>query len=354
VNGLLFRLGAIGDTVVSLPAFEALRHAFPHTTWHLLTDAGSASSPTGVAAILGELGLIEGVVTLPRNATPGAVFASLRSVRRLRPGVVAYLPPRERTTRQILRDRAFFAAAGCGRVIGPWRCRLDVGALPRPLSDVGTDVAELQRVVAEHLGPPQNFAVSPPFVQAADAVRDRMRAWLASRLPHRPPVLVGFGVGSKAPAKVWPIERFIEVAQRLHERFGAVPIVFGGPDDAALARRLLDAVGSGVDASGQLSIGESLALLPETSLFISNDSGPMHLSYASGVYTIGIFAAQDVPGRWSPPSGLGVALRVTIECEGCRLTRCPRGNACLDAIAAQAVIVEASRVLSSREGSARR
>jgi heptosyltransferase-3 len=71
---------------------------------------------------------------------------------------------------------------------------------------------------------------------------------------------------------------------------------------------------------GSLSIGELMALFEMSSLFLGNDSGPMHLAAAMGTPVVALFGPVD-EGRWRPLSPNSVVLRGQEPCDDCRSKR---------------------------------
>jgi ADP-heptose:LPS heptosyltransferase len=118
----------------------------------------------------------------------------------------------------------------------------------------------------------------------------------------------------------------------LINEIGLSPVIFGGPEDRQVATRLVEGWGSGFVAAGSLDVRASAAAMEGMSGYLGNDTGTMHLAAAAGLPCIGLFAATDLPGRWTPYGGAHVELRTKPPCEGCRLSVCPYGNRCLNEI----------------------
>lgn len=99
------------------------------------------------------------------------------------------------------------------------------------------------------------------------------------------------------PVKQWPVERFIELAQRINFELGAKVVMVG------LSQNILD-FGESIDnLINKTSLVELASLLKRCSLLVSCDSGPMHLAAAVGTPVIALFR-NDLPGktarRWGP------------------------------------------------------
>jgi ADP-heptose:LPS heptosyltransferase len=132
----------------------------------------------------------------------------------------------------------------------------------------------------------------PPLPVIWTAPEDTARA--ATLLPAGRPWLV-LGPTANWHRKVWPAERFAELALRLTAPDGAFPgagiAILGGPGDQerSMATPVLTALPQALDLVGKLDLPEVAALLARAAMFIGNDSGLMHLAAAAGAPTIGLF-----------------------------------------------------------------
>ena len=132
----------------------------------------------------------------------------------------------------------------------------------------------------------------PPLPVIWTAPEDSARA--AALLPEGRPWLV-LGPTANWHRKVWPAERFAELALRLTAPDGALPgagiAILGGPGDQerSMATPVLTALPQAFDLVGKLDLPEVAAVLARAAIFIGNDSGLMHLAAAAGAPTLGLF-----------------------------------------------------------------
>ncbi len=191
----------------------------------------------------------------------------------------------------------------------------------------------------------------PELYVGADELK-KAKSFLSEHgLDHTP--LIGAAPGaSYGPAKMWPAERFAETLIQLSERLGAVPLIFGGPGDAgaaeqvsALVRKKIPGV---VNLAGKTTLSGCMALLTRLDLFITNDSGAMHMASALSKSTVAVFGSTD-PALTGPR---GVKSRVIIkqtECSPCFDRVCKPGHMkCLTAITVDEV-VRAAMDLKNKE-----
>jgi len=324
---LVYRIGQLGDTIVALPAMWAIRKHFPAAHLALLSDRHPGTGYVLAPSVLPEEGLFDEYISYDANIQGTAPRKLLAILPRLRQGcfdTLVYLAPRLRKQWQVWRDLLFFRLAGISRFIG----HRGFEPLPRPvpghlLPHLDHEADHLLKRLAR-----SGIPVPPPGHGCMDlrlTKRELAEAqeWLRAQVPKKlQGPLVGFGPGSKWPSKIWPQNRYAELGQNLIEEFGAYPVIFGGPEDRELGKRLIAQWNRGANAAGELNVRQAAAALSFCRLYIGNDNGTMHLAAAVGTQCIAIFAAQDWPGRWHPYGEQHIVLRRRVSCEGCKLTKC--------------------------------
>lgn len=122
---------------------------------------------------------------------------------------------------------------------------------------------------------------------------------------------VALGVGASQRKRQWPMERFRSVAEQVLDRWpNARFVVVGNQEDGLIAEQLRHPVlGTRLyNFAGRCSVGESGALLSRCSLYLGNDSGPMHMAAALGVPVVqlschpltGSRESAHAPDRYHP------------------------------------------------------
>jgi len=339
---LIFRIGQLGDSLVSLPALWAIRKHFLNAQISFLGDTHDHSNFVKPFQIFPDNVLIDRYISYEAKETGVKAFKLFNVIRNLRRecfDTLIYLAPRRRMRRQILRDLSFFRMAGIKNFKGQKGISIPSSKSREPLPHLEKE--------ADHLL--HRLSLSgipvPPAGQGCMDLRltpqeiEYSRNWLHRRQGLNPEkLLIGFGVGSKYPAKVWPEQRFEELGRHLIQHFNSYPIVFGGPEDREIGRRLLDHWGVGANASGELNVRQAAAALSLCRLYIGNDTGTMHLAAAVGVRCVAIFSARDFPGCWYPYGRGHLVLRRQVPCEGCMLQTCKeKETACLYQISVEEV-----------------
>ncbi len=156
----------------------------------------------------------------------------------------------------------------------------------------------------------------------------------------------------------WPMDRFVSVARHFSRKGFRIGIIGGGGE---VQKRLLEpfylfkeetgAEKTGIKNRvaffpGIFSLREAGFLMTQSSLVLTDDSGPMHLSAALGARTLGIFGPTD-PVRLGPSYGNQCAsVHRNLLCQPCMKRRCPIGTLCMEELLPDQVIREAEALLS--------
>ena len=143
-------------------------------------------------------------------------------------------------------------------------------------------------------------------------------------------------------AKRWYPERFAEVGAHFSDRFDI--LIFGGPNEVEMAKDIEDSLISfGVsnykNIAGQTDIKELCAKIGGCSLFVTNDSGPMHVAAAYQVPTVAIFGPTRYKETSQWQNKKSVIVRHEMECSPCMKRECPlKHHECMTTITAHEVI----------------
>lgn len=354
---LIFRTGHLGDAVIALPAFWAIRNAFPGSHITLLTNTANNNGYLSAGEVLPAKGLIDAVVAYSPLSGFSSSTAAISLIARLRKGKYGqlfYMPSRVRSAGTIQRDRRFFGLAGIRDLIG-----FEQVLANRLSESCGHPSPVLERDAEYLLGIVRSAGIDvpPDAIRRTDLLLSQAELSAAAKfIEHEvtPRVggrhLIGVAPGSKWPSKIWPTERYAETLRKLVANDGVFPLIVGGADDRGRGDLILEACGLGANAAGKLKVRETAALLKHCRMFLGNDSGPMHLAAAVGVPCVAIFAAIDWAGAWYPFGDDNVIFRKNVVCEGCRSPDCTNGLICLTGIGTQEVYEACRRMLRKLNG----
>jgi heptosyltransferase III len=348
---LVYHLGFIGDTVVSIPSLHAVRRHFGATAEICLLHEAHEDIPVSPADVLSGLGLVDRFLSYPfRPGRWGALRSALSlwvRLRRERFDAVIYLAPSERLPSAVRRDELFFRACGIRERRGfvtleqllEWSVRHQSTAVDER---VRPEVSrKLDRLAMSGIDVSREQALASPMIRLPAESVETARRWLTAHRTHLDRELVAICPGAKNPANWWPAERFAEIGRRLLALGRFELVVIGGPSDREVAQRLLSEWGDGISAAGALPVLASAGVLSQCRFMLGLDTGMTHLAGALGVGGVALYGSRDPIGLWDPVGGLHTVVRHAVPCGGCRFTTCPlvdhpcmRGIAVADAWAA--------------------
>ncbi|MCW5960159.1 MAG: glycosyltransferase family 9 protein [Pyrinomonadaceae bacterium] len=353
---LIYRIGHLGDTLVSLPAIWAIRKAFPGADISLLTGVDSKNANYVVAKdVLPAKGLIDDWIFYSKgNSRAGSAFNFLKlfaGVRRAKFDCVFYLMTRNRDIGRIARDESFFRRAGIREIFGTEYLRQNRIEEPfeKPLRTV-----ESEAEFFINLLPHDRFEFdknAKPDLLLSNSEKEFAESWLKKNAGEviYDNKLIAIAPGSKWSSKIWAEENFADVVAQLIDKYDVFPVVFGGREDREVGARLISKWRKGANAAGELNIRQAAAALSHCKFYLGNDTGTMHLAASVGTPCVGIFAAIDLIDRWNPFGAKNIIFRERIECEGCHSPVCPIGNECLNRIKPADVLAACEEILSENK-----
>lgn len=131
---------------------------------------------------------------------------------------------------------------------------------------------------------------------------DRMTAHkIINRLNLKPEKrIVVIHPGTSKPERGWHTERFSSLANKIIKEFDAQIVLTGSEQDLLISKQIIAGMKQeAIDLTGQLSIKEMGAFLERCTLFIGNDSGPMHIAGAVGTPIVALFG-PGIPEKTAP------------------------------------------------------
>jgi heptosyltransferase II len=307
---LVLRLSAVGDVILTAPAIDALRRAWPDCRVVFAVKEG-------FRALVASRPDVDHVIGL----SPGeSVLAFARRLAAEKPDCILDLHATTRT-------RLLRLLVPAGRKVvwkkRPWRDNLPVRLGLRPYRAQGTIAARYRAAVEVLVGralPPGElrYYVSADDQAAADGVLAQVGVDAS-----RP--LVAMSPGANWATKQWPTERFAELARRLLAQ-GAQVVVTGSAAEARLWEPFATQAPGAHDLIGKAPLGILGGILQRCTAFVANDSGPMHMARALGTPTLAIFGSTDPSQFVFDGHGLLFAPPACAPCHFYGRKRCPKGH----------------------------
>lgn len=305
----VLRANAIGDFIVTLPALEALREAYPEAEVVLLGKEWHAEF------LAGRPGPVDRVVVVPPY-----------------PGVsekAGYEPDQEQVEsffQRMAQERFDLALQmhGGGSNSNPFALRLGarvtagLRTADAPPLDRWIRYMRRQNEVLRFLEVVALVGATRSRLEPRIAVLPEDREEAAAVLPEGGPPLVALHPGATDPERQWPAARFAAVGDALVGE-GLRVVVTGTEDERERARAVRRSMrAEALDLAGRLSLRGLTGLLSRCVLAISNDSGPLHLAAAAGAPTVGIYSYFNLM-NYGPllQSRHRPAVSLRLEPEGC-------------------------------------
>ncbi len=328
---LIVRLSAIGDVLHSLPVLCALREALPgaHLAWAVEGRA---------AELLAGHPALDELVELPRRwlKRPGTVL----DLRRRIGGRFDVTIDVQGLLKSAVAARLSGAplriglARPAGRELSPWLNN-------RLVAPTATHVVERNLELLAPLGIRPASARFELPERAEDGATARQI--LAGLFGGRTVAILNPGAGW--PSKLWPADRFAAVARHLDSRHGlATLVVWAGSAERALADEIAASSAGGAQAAPATTLCELAALARRARLFVSSDTGPLHLAAAVGTPSIGLFG--PMPAERNGPYGAGHIWLQNVCLSGSSRQRRGANNDSMRAISAGEVTTACDEILA--------
>jgi ADP-heptose:LPS heptosyltransferase len=158
-------------------------------------------------------------------------------------------------------------------------------------------------------------------------------------------ICININAGELCLNRRWPRDYFARLIRELLVDYNICVFLLGGENDQEYVKGLIREFPDDprvVDTSGKLSIKELVGLYSESTLLISNDSGPLHLASMVGLRTISFFG-PETPALYGPLGKNHHVLYLDLYCSPClniynsKLSRC-QNNICLKNISPDSVL----------------
>lgn len=296
---LVIRRRYLGDIVLLGPVFRNLRLHWPHAEITALTEAPYS----GVLALNPD---VNRALAFPPKLSAWPAF--LRALRRARFTHVLDFDNTEKTA-LLTRLTGAQLRATFDRELIPFRYRrfyTHAAQVANPFYDAHP-ITETYLQLLKPLGVPlvSREVRLVPRTPDLDAAR---------KLAPRGGKKVLVHPGSRSSHRVWPVERFAAVCDRLQDELDAQVFLVAGPAEQALVAQIRGhAKAHLVAIERALPVGEFAALAAQFDVFLCHDSGPMHVVASVGTPVVALFGSQNAT-IWRPNGDRHVVLQTPLPC----------------------------------------
>lgn len=279
----------LGDLVLITPFLEVLRREAKDSRITLVVDEKVADvvrySPT-----------IDRLITVDKKGKDNHISSLWRIGRTIkkeeRPDVVINLHPNERTSFLAWAIQAPHTVGMSHFLFRPFLEQVT------PLDRIHLHAADMYIDVLRQLGVTDihNHGLS---ISCSAKWQERGQCFYEQQGLKKEDKLIGFNIGSAVVQKRWEPQRFATVADYLMDK-GYKVIFFGGPMDEEMVEEAIGHMkGTPIKGTGEFSIGELAAAIHRCCLFITNDSGPMHIAVSQKVPVLALYGPSN-PALYGP------------------------------------------------------
>jgi lipopolysaccharide heptosyltransferase I len=338
---LIVRLSSIGDVIHTLPAFCAVRDAWPEARLGWAVEPAAA---TLVRALPGPLAVhVVDTSAWRRRAWRPSTWRSIRDARN---------ELRAADYELALDFQGLIKSALVARVSGARVHGLAAADAREPLAvrwyHRTAPAAESDgHIIDRSLGVARSAGASIPAVRFPELAGKHDFAYVDAQLArqHTRAFIVMHGAANW-PSKQWPATRQAAAGRELYRRTGLPVLWVWGPGEEPLARRTAAAAGEGNVIAFPTTLTQLAALLSRARLFIGGDSAPLHLAVACRTPTVAVFGPTS-PRQLGPIAADDIAVTRLQPCSFCHQRRCPLGTrACLETLSAAEVVAAAEQRLA--------
>lgn len=156
-------------------------------------------------------------------------------------------------------------------------------------------------------------------------------------------VAVNVNASDVADARRWMPQNFAQLADRLTSELQAKIVFVGAPSEKERVEEVIAMTKyKGICAAGKTNLKQAIALFARADVFVTNDSGPMHLAMAMRTPTVAMFG-PETPARYGPQSDLHIAIFKNYDCSPCisfkkaKKIDCKMGARCMNDISVDEV-----------------
>ena len=289
-NILVIDFGQLGDVVLSLPALRAIRERFPRAkiTVAIGKPGGEIVRLSGYANNVLEVDRV-GLRDGNKLVSIGRIIKFVGEVRRQKYDFVIDLHSLSETN-------LLGFLSGAPRRLYARRPGRSIDLLanfePRPQPEARTAHAVDRYLdVIKPLG--IENPTRTPVLKTAVAANTAVEGFLKKEKANSGTLLVGIFPGAGNASRRWPLEHFAEVADHLVRNERVRVIVFAGPEERAMLPQMRPLFPKDTIFFDKLTIPQLVSAQARLTLFISNDTGPVHIAAAVGTPVVVIMDRPD-------------------------------------------------------------
>lgn len=328
---LLIRFGSLGDVVLTTPAIRAVRRAFPDAYIAMLVGDRYAD-------IVSENPRLNEVITFCRDKRSPLEIQQVASLLKKRGFNISVDMQRK------FRSSLLAYLSGAKVRIGYHQPKGLLCAVKIPDRD-NKHAVDRNLELLKPLGIKEAERQPEMFISGDD--REYADNFFKANGLSSKPVIIGFFPGAAWRPRCWPSDRFAAIGDLAVKNHDAGIIIFGGPGEEDIVDSVAQKMKNpAVLMKDKVKIRQLAAMIQKCHLFLSNDTGPMHISVAVNTPTIGIFGPGNYI-KFQPIGQKNTIVRHDVPCSPCKqfTNRC-KDNICMKLITVDDVWEKVNQRLS--------
>jgi ADP-heptose:LPS heptosyltransferase len=332
----ILRLDRIGDFILGVPAYRALRQAYPNDRISVMVPSGVAELAKG-CPYFDEVYVFEARWLSPGEKSLSRWKSAWQLVRFLRARKIDLLIDFRYQNRL---DPLVAGLSGARKRVG-----FDFGFfsffLTRSVSQPEAKTHQVHRnlLPLEALGIRAKDLSLELWWDERDDKKAQDHLPRQESLPGLP--RIGVHLGAATPSKRWGPDDFAALIHELEAVTEGELLIFGSEDDLAFAQEVMDGLKAPVvNLVGKLTLRQMASLAATCKVFVGCDTGPTHLAAACGVPVVSLFSAANEVEVWKPWGNNIKVLTRHPNCSPCRSHECLRtdGYFCMEEIKVDEVV----------------
>ncbi|MFP4081330.1 MAG: lipopolysaccharide heptosyltransferase II [Candidatus Aminicenantes bacterium] len=305
----------IGDSVLALPSIASLKKNFPESQiWIAAKD--------WVKGLFTCSNLVEGVISLPASNNFRGLRQTAKKIKDFHFDIGLLLP--NSFSSAIL----FYLA----KIPQRWGYQSDGrgflltrGVVPQEntLHQVYYYLNLIAGLGLETHPPQINLTLNPD-------VTSRAKEFLqAMDIDFQKPLILFNPGAAYGPSKRWPAEKFAQLALLFQQRIGANILVIGSEEENEVGDEISAALKQKpINLAGKTDLALLAAITSLASLFVCNDTGPMHIANALRTPVVALFG-PTLPAQTAPFQQPAVIVHKKAPCWPCHYRECPFDHRCM-------------------------
>lgn len=328
---LVIKTGAIGDVLLATPVIENLRFHFPNAEINFLTQRYCSE-------VLKDNPFLNRVITYDLSLGDNSLCL-LKNINHQKYDMIIDLLSNPRTALITFNSDAKYRVGYC---LGWRRLAYNFKIKPRggKVHNIEFNLDALRRLELEIISTTPRIYLNRVHREFAED--------FFNRNGFKDVRVVGLNPSGTWETKVWPLDNFKRLAKLLAKDF-KVLVFWGYEDEKEKALEIAKAVKDNVLIIPKVNLRYMTALGIKCDLFITNDTGPMHLVWAGGGKLLAIFGPTNPELQGHRDSNSFIITNESLECLGCNLTSlrdCPNEHRCMQEITPEYIYNKAVGIIN--------